>query len=348
MRNRRYLEVGIVDAERPVLLLVSRWVLEQLLSLSEATEGRVDRRARCSGSSSGSERGLDPRGLMASGLSGLRLLASTEHGSCSESPPMRPTRIPRQRTRLSTAPMTRRSTPSCLLVAGLLAPAFALAAPELTVADAIRAAWTHDARLQASSAQATSAARGAEAADWALGPTLDVGAVGTVTSQPSQGFSLLLDQGQVTAADFVPSRLNTPTARGGLGLSAVLEQPLIDAALWAARRRAHAGAEAEEATRAAMQGEVALRDGARVLLGARRRGGTCLRRGRAPDGPGDRELRPGPRRPGRAPAPPRASAEHCLPGPGRGRAGCRRPAARAGPDRLHPRSSASRPSPAPW
>ncbi len=45
MRNRRYLEVGIPEAERPVLLLVSRWVLEQLLALSEATEGRVDRRA---------------------------------------------------------------------------------------------------------------------------------------------------------------------------------------------------------------------------------------------------------------------------------------------------------------
>ena len=45
MRNRRYQETGIPDAERPALLLVSRWVLEQLLSLSEATGGRVDRRA---------------------------------------------------------------------------------------------------------------------------------------------------------------------------------------------------------------------------------------------------------------------------------------------------------------
>ena len=45
MRNRRYQELGIPEGERPVLLLVSRWVLEQLLSLSEATEGRVDRQA---------------------------------------------------------------------------------------------------------------------------------------------------------------------------------------------------------------------------------------------------------------------------------------------------------------
>ncbi len=79
--------------------------------------------------------------------------------------------------------------PSWLRLAGLFAPGVALAAPELTIADAIRAAWTHDARLQASSAQATAAARRAEAADWALGPTLDVGAVGVLTSQPSQGFA---------------------------------------------------------------------------------------------------------------------------------------------------------------
>jgi len=45
MRNRRYLELGVPEQERPLLLLVSRWVLEQLLSLSEATQGRVSRRA---------------------------------------------------------------------------------------------------------------------------------------------------------------------------------------------------------------------------------------------------------------------------------------------------------------
>jgi hypothetical protein len=45
MRNRRYQEAGITDRERPVLLLVSRWVLEQLSALSDATEGRIDRHA---------------------------------------------------------------------------------------------------------------------------------------------------------------------------------------------------------------------------------------------------------------------------------------------------------------
>lgn len=43
MRNRRYQETGIPEHERPALLLVSRWVLEQLFSLSDATGGRVDR-----------------------------------------------------------------------------------------------------------------------------------------------------------------------------------------------------------------------------------------------------------------------------------------------------------------
>ncbi len=150
-----------------------------------------------------------------------------------------------------------RTTPG-LLLAGLLASSGVRAAPELTVGDAIRSAWTHDARLQASTSQATSAARSAEAADWALGPSVVLGATGTVTSQPSHRFALLLDQGQVTAADFDPARLNTPTARGSLGLSAVVEQPLVDAALWAARKRAHAGAAAEDATRAATRDQVAL------------------------------------------------------------------------------------------
>jgi hypothetical protein len=42
-KNRRYLEAGLTDADRPALLFVSRWLLEQLLSLSEETSGRVKR-----------------------------------------------------------------------------------------------------------------------------------------------------------------------------------------------------------------------------------------------------------------------------------------------------------------
>ena len=45
VRNQRYLERGVAEPDKPALLFISRWVLEQLLALSEATEGRVDRRA---------------------------------------------------------------------------------------------------------------------------------------------------------------------------------------------------------------------------------------------------------------------------------------------------------------
>jgi hypothetical protein len=43
-RNRRYLEVGLGPDDRELLLFLSRLVVEQLLALGEATEGRLDRR----------------------------------------------------------------------------------------------------------------------------------------------------------------------------------------------------------------------------------------------------------------------------------------------------------------
>jgi hypothetical protein len=42
-RNRLYQASGLTDADRPALLFVSRWLLEQLLSVAEATSGRVKR-----------------------------------------------------------------------------------------------------------------------------------------------------------------------------------------------------------------------------------------------------------------------------------------------------------------
>jgi hypothetical protein len=47
-RNRRYLEAGVSEADRPALFLVTRWVVEQLLALGEATEGRLRRSELCS------------------------------------------------------------------------------------------------------------------------------------------------------------------------------------------------------------------------------------------------------------------------------------------------------------
>lgn len=43
MRNRRFLEKGLTEADRPMLLFLSRYLTEQMLALNEATEGRVKR-----------------------------------------------------------------------------------------------------------------------------------------------------------------------------------------------------------------------------------------------------------------------------------------------------------------
>lgn len=42
-RNQRWTEAGLSVQEKPMLLFLSRWILEQLLALSEATQGRVNR-----------------------------------------------------------------------------------------------------------------------------------------------------------------------------------------------------------------------------------------------------------------------------------------------------------------
>jgi hypothetical protein len=42
-RNRRWLERGLAPADKPALLFLSRWLLEQMLGLAEGTEGRIKR-----------------------------------------------------------------------------------------------------------------------------------------------------------------------------------------------------------------------------------------------------------------------------------------------------------------
>lgn len=44
MRNQRYLDRGLRESDRAVLLFLQRWLTEQLLGLNEATEGRVKRK----------------------------------------------------------------------------------------------------------------------------------------------------------------------------------------------------------------------------------------------------------------------------------------------------------------
>jgi len=43
MRNRRWLERGLAPDDKQALLFISRWLVEQLLGLAEATEGRLSR-----------------------------------------------------------------------------------------------------------------------------------------------------------------------------------------------------------------------------------------------------------------------------------------------------------------
>jgi hypothetical protein len=43
MRNKRYLERGVAETDRQALLFISRWLVDQMTGLGEATEGRVKR-----------------------------------------------------------------------------------------------------------------------------------------------------------------------------------------------------------------------------------------------------------------------------------------------------------------
>ena len=43
MRNKRYLERGLAPTDRAALLFLDRWLVEQMLALGEATEGRIKR-----------------------------------------------------------------------------------------------------------------------------------------------------------------------------------------------------------------------------------------------------------------------------------------------------------------
>jgi hypothetical protein len=44
VRNRRWMEHGLTPEDKLALLFISRWLVEQLLALREATEGRVSRK----------------------------------------------------------------------------------------------------------------------------------------------------------------------------------------------------------------------------------------------------------------------------------------------------------------
>jgi hypothetical protein len=46
MRNQRWREQALADAQKPMLLFLSRFIVEQLDALAQATEGRINQKAR--------------------------------------------------------------------------------------------------------------------------------------------------------------------------------------------------------------------------------------------------------------------------------------------------------------
>ncbi|MBK8727402.1 MAG: TolC family protein [Holophagaceae bacterium] len=117
---------------------------------------------------------------------------------------------------------------------------------DLTLPDAIRAAWSGQSGLQAGQALVERARFDADAAAALRRPTFQAQAGWTRTTEPMQAFGLKLDQARIQATDFDPARLNRPDAVSGLGGAFSVQQPLYAGGrLDAARRGLSAMADAE-------------------------------------------------------------------------------------------------------
>jgi outer membrane protein TolC len=114
------------------------------------------------------------------------------------------------------------------------------AAPELSLVDAIRSAWSSHPGLRAGEAAAEAARAESQAASNARFPVLTLGARALRTDEPMAAFGLKLDQGRLNQADFDPARVNAPDATYGWGLSASITQPLYAGGRIDAGRRATA------------------------------------------------------------------------------------------------------------
>ena len=152
-------------------------------------------------------------------------------------------------------------TPSTryLSVLAALALSAPTAAADLPIDAAIRAAWQYNPGLAAVDAQVAAARAEAAAATAAAFPTLSLQARAVRTDEPVGAFGLRLDQGRITAQDFVPARLNDPAALSAVGAGVTLTQPLYAGGRISAGRRAlGASADAEGATRERRAQELAL------------------------------------------------------------------------------------------
>lgn len=145
---------------------------------------------------------------------------------------------------------------------GLLLTFLSLAArgqTDLTIDDAIRTAWAHNAGLRAGDAMVEASRQEALSARDARLPTLELHARILRTDEPVAAFGLKLDQGRIAQQDFDPARLNGPDAVYGAGIGASLTQVLYAGGRLAAGRRAReAQAGAEENAQQRRRQELAL------------------------------------------------------------------------------------------
>ena len=127
-----------------------------------------------------------------------------------------------------------------ILLLAVLISAAVRAAPELSLAEAIRSSWSSHPGLRAGEEAAKAAREDARAAGDARFPVLTLGARALRTDEPMAAFGLKLDHGRIDQADFDPRRLNAPDAIYGWGLSASVTQPLYAGGRIDAGRRAAA------------------------------------------------------------------------------------------------------------
>ena len=129
----------------------------------------------------------------------------------------------------------------------------------LSLPDAIRAAWSRQAGLQAGEALVDRARAEADAMRALRLPTATLGLGFMRTDEPMMAFGTKLNQARIAQMDFMPSSLNHPDAVQGTGATLTLSQPLYAGGrLEAARRAGAALARAEEASQAHRKQQVAL------------------------------------------------------------------------------------------
>ena len=123
--------------------------------------------------------------------------------------------------------MTRRSWfLGCLLVVAF--PVAAAAQVKLSLTDAVTAAVSHNAGLQAARSQADRAAADVTVARGAWWPRLTVAESWQRSDQPVFAFGALLSARQFTAADFAVSRLNSPSATNLFTTRLTFQQLIFD------------------------------------------------------------------------------------------------------------------------